>query len=170
MPLLDRLLSAADRGGRTGSVIEILVVQACAWAAQGDITRALGSLERALSLAEPEGYVRIFIDEGAPMANLLTVALTHGIMPAYTGRLLATFGSNDQPPVPAESQPSKDLLSRRELDVVRLISQGFSNKEISETLFLAIDTVKGHNRTIFRKLGSQNRTEAVARAREIGIL
>ena len=89
--LLERLLKAAQEGGRMGSVIEILVLQALAHQAQGDIPAALVPLQQALTLAEPEGYVRMFLDEGAPMAQLLREAAAHGIMPGYTGKLLAAF-------------------------------------------------------------------------------
>jgi LuxR family maltose regulon positive regulatory protein len=177
MGLLERLLQAAEEGERTGSVIEILVLQALAHEARGDITRALVSLEPALTLAEPEGYVRIFVDEGRPMAQLLSEAAAHGIMPAYTTKLLAVFEaeahkSEDEsylpPALPAQSLT--EPLSQRELEVLRLIAQGLSNREISERLFLVLSTVKGHNRRIFGKLSVQRRTEAVARARELGLL
>ena len=175
--LLERLLTAAEGGGRMGSVIEILVLQARAHEAQGDIPAALVPLERALALAEPEGYVRIFVDEGTPMARLLFEAAARGIMPDYTGRLLAAFeaeehkgedGSYLSPASPA--QPLAEPLSRRELEVLRLIAQGLSNREIGMRLFLAVITVKGHNRNIFRKLQVRRRTEAIARARELGLL
>ena len=177
MGLLERLLQAAEAGGRTGSVIEILVLQALAHEAQGDSPSALAPLERALTLAEPEGYVRVFVDEGTPMARLLSEAAAHGIMPGYTGKLLAALeaesriGSDDSPRLTAPaSQPLVEPLSERELEVLQLIAQGLSNREISERLFLAIITVKGHNRNIFRKLQVRRRTEAVARARELGLL
>ena len=96
MGLLERLLKAAEEGGRTGSVIEILVLQALAHQVQGDIPAALMPLEQALTLAEPEGYVRIFVDEGPPMAQLLSEAAAHGIMPDYTGKLLAAFEAEEQ--------------------------------------------------------------------------
>jgi LuxR family maltose regulon positive regulatory protein len=174
MGLLERLLQAAEEGGRTGSVIEILVLQALAHEARGDISRALAPLERALNLAEPEGYVRVFADEGAPMARLLSEAADRGITPDCTGRLLAAFdagerkseGEPHQPPARSLTEP----LSRRELEVLRLIAQGLSNREISERLFIALMTVKGHNRRIFAKLMVGRRTEAVARARELGLL
>ncbi len=174
MGLLERLLKAAEEGERMGSVIEILVQQALAHEAQGNIPPALVSLERALMLAEPEGYVRIFVDEGMPMAHLLSAAAAHGIMPDYTGKLLAVFEAEQQksenksylPP----AQPLIEPLSQRELEVLQLIAQGLSNREISERLFLALSTVKGHNRIIFGKLEVQRRTEAVARARELGLL
>ena len=177
MRLLERLLQAADEGGRTGRVIEILVLQALAHEAQGESPSALVPLERALTLAEPEGYVRIFVDEGRPMAQLLSEAATDGIMPDYTGKLLAAFeaegriDSDDSPlPTAPASQPLVEPLSDRELEVLQLVSQGLSNREISERLYLAIITVKGHNRNIFRKLQVRRRTEAVARARELSLL
>jgi LuxR family maltose regulon positive regulatory protein len=174
MKLLDRLLQAAEEGGRMGSVIKILILQALAHKAQSDISLALAPLERALALAEPEGYVQVFVDEGVPMARLLSEATANGIMPDYIGKLLAVFGTEEQkredtsfsPP----AQPLLDPLSQRELEVLRLIAQGLSNREIGERLFLALDTVKGHNRKIFGKLEVQRRTEAVARARELGLL
>jgi LuxR family transcriptional regulator, maltose regulon positive regulatory protein len=174
MGLLERLLKAAEDGKRAGSVIEILVLQALAHEAQGNIPPALAPLERALSLAEPEGYVRLFVDEGIPMARLLSEAVAHGITPDYTVKLLAVFEaeehkSEDQPHVPP-AQSVVEPLSQRELEVLRLIAQGLSNREISQRLFLALDTVKGHNRKIFSKLMVQRRTEAVARARELGLL
>jgi LuxR family maltose regulon positive regulatory protein len=172
--LLERLLKAAEEGGRMGSEIEILVLQSLAHEVQDDTSSALVSLERALTLAEPEGYVRIFVDEGMPMAHLLSAAAVHGIMPDYTGKLLAVFEAEQQksedksfrPP----AQPLIEPLSQRELEVLQLIAQGLSNREISERLFLALGTVKGHNRRIFGKLEVQRRTEAVARGRELGLL
>jgi len=172
--LLKRLLQAAEEGKRMGSVIEILALLALAHAAQGDIPLALVSLERALMQAEPEGYVRLFVDEGAPMAHLLSEAAARGIMPNYIGRLLAAFQadaqtSKDKPNLPP-AQPLIEPLSQRELKVLQLIAQGLSNREISERLFLALSTVKGHNQKIFDKLQVQSRTEAIARARELGLL
>lgn len=158
-------------------MIEILVLQALAHHTRGDTSAALDPLQRSLTLAEPEGYVRIFVDEGTPMARLLSEAAAHGIMPDYTGKLLAVFEAEEQksadeshlpPALPAQSLI--EPLSQRELEVLQLIAQGLSNREISERLFLALDTVKGHNRRIFGKLSVQRRTEAVAKARSTGIL
>ena len=174
MGLLERLLQAAEGGGRMGSVSEILVLQALAHEAQGDIPSALVPLERALALAEPEGYVRVFVDQGMPMAQLLSEAATRGIAPDYTARLLAAFEAQEQKSAVAPrmlpAQALVEPLSQRELEVLRLIAQGLSNREISERLFLALITVKGHNRNIFRKLQVRRRTEAVACARELGLL
>jgi DNA-binding CsgD family transcriptional regulator len=174
---LERLEEAAEEGGRNGSLIEILILQALSHEVQSDIFAALIPLERALSLAAPEGYARIFLDEGAPMATLLSEAAARGIMPDYTGRLLAAFEAeglttrNKPRLVPARpGQPLIEPLSQRELEVLQLVAHGLSNREISERLFVALSTVKGHNRIIFDKLGVRRRTEAVARARELGIL
>ncbi len=191
MGLLERLLKAAEEGGRTGSLIEILVLQALAHHARDDIPAAFKPLQHALALAEPEGYVRIFVDEGQPMAQLLFEADSHGIMPrqgllTYTGKLLAAFEAEkrkgedkhglplDQTLIEPEARSAKSMLveplSQRELKILQLIAQGLSNREIGERLFLALDTVKGHNRKIFDKLQVQSRTEAIARARELGLL
>jgi LuxR family maltose regulon positive regulatory protein len=174
MQLLECLLQAAEEGGRMGSVIEILMLQALAHEAQGNIPLALAPLERALSLAEPEGYVRVFVDEGRPMAGLLSEAAAHGIMPAYTTKLLAVLESEEHKSEEGSHRfPTESVvepLSQRELEVLRLIARGLSNREISQRLFLALSTVKGHNRIIFSKLMVQRRTEAVARARELGLL
>jgi LuxR family maltose regulon positive regulatory protein len=178
MRLLDRLQQAAEAGGRMGSLIEIGVLQALAHQTQANLAPALVALERALRAAEPEGYVRIFVDEGPAMARLLSAA--QGTMPDYIGKLLAAFATADaeaQPRVAkadllsaAPAQPLVEPLSARELEVLQLIAQGLSNGEISTRLFLALSTVKGHNRKIFDKLQVQRRTEAVARARELGLL
>jgi LuxR family maltose regulon positive regulatory protein len=186
--LLQRLLEATETGGRTSRAIEVLVLQALAVQAQGDTIQAITTLERALSLAEPGGYVRIFVDEGPPMARLLYEAVARGIMPDYTRKLLAAFedATKDErrrtEPSPSSSviRPSSPALSKaeglveplsqRELEVLQLIAEGLSNREISERLFLALSTVKGHNRNIFGKLQVQRRTEAVARARELGLV
>ncbi len=180
--LLDRLLKAADERGGIGSVIEILVMQAIAYAEQGDLQAALKPLQKALTLGEPEGYVRMFVDEGPPMAQLLLEAASRGIMPGYTGKLLAAFEAEKRKSV---DKPDRSLTlpeghrhgelviesySQREQKILQLIAQGLSNREIGERLFLALDTVKGYNRRIFDKLQVQSRTEAIARARELGLL
>ncbi|NJN36275.1 MAG: hypothetical protein HC794_03465 [Nitrospiraceae bacterium] len=125
----------------------------------------MAPLERALQLAEPEGYVRLIVAEGAPMAQLLSVASARGTLPGYTSKLLAALtveqSTSVGKPYPPAAQPLIEPLSQRELEVLHLIAQGFSNQEIGARLFLALDTVKGHNRRIFDKLQVQRRTEAV---------
>jgi LuxR family maltose regulon positive regulatory protein len=134
-------------------------------------------LGEALALAEPGGFVRIFVDEGSAMARLVAEVAGRGLLPAYTGRLMAAFeaekqGSAGESPLRSAlaSQPLIEPLSQRELEVLHLIAQGLSNREIGERLFLALDTVKGHNQKIFGKLQVQSRTEAIARARELGLV
>ena len=148
-------------------MIEILVLQALAYHAQDDLPAALMSLQHALALGEPEGYIRMFLDEGTAMLNLLREAFARGILPDYTGKLQAAFESEkrkseDRSPIPP-AQSLIEPLSQRELKILQLIAQGLSNQEIGERLFLALDTIKGHNRNIFDKLQVQNRTEAAAR-------
>ncbi len=182
MKLLERLLKDAEEGGRKGSAIEILILQALAHQAHGDLPDALLDLQHALALAEPQGYVRTFLDEGDNMRGLLREASAREIMPDYTDKLLAAFEAEkrkgeDKPDLsPAlpeghrDGEPLIDPLSQRELKILQLIAQGLSNREIGERLFLALDTIKGHNRKIFDKLQVQSRTEAIARARELGLL
>ena len=129
----------------------------------------------ALALAEPGGFIRLFVDEGPPMAHLLSAAAAQGMMPDYTGKLLAVLEADAQKlentsSLPPPAQPLIEPLSPRELEVLHLMAQGLSNQEMSERLFLALSTVKGHNRNIFGKLQVQRRTEAVARARELGLV
>jgi LuxR family maltose regulon positive regulatory protein len=172
--LLARLLVAAEKAGWVHETIKILVLQTLVLAESSDKDKALQALGRALTLAEPGGFIRIFVDEGVPMAKLLSEAAAQGIMRDYVGKLQAVFKAAEQKSKNKSSLPSAQSLivplSQRELDVLRLISQGLSNRQISERLFLALSTVKGHTRILFDKLQVQRRTEAVARARELGLL
>ena len=159
-------------------MIEILVVQALAHQAHGDIPAALIPLERALTLAEPEGYVRMFVDEGPPMAHLLREAAARGIMPAYTGKLLAACDAQEQEtaqanlPLPTVlvSQPLVEPLSERELDVLRLLRTELSGPEIARELVVALSTVRTHTKTIYSKLDVNSRRAAVKRAAELGLI
>lgn len=179
LALLTRLRTAAEKGGRRGSVIELLLLQALAHVAQQDRAAALAALEQALLLAEPEEYVRTFLDEGPVMVALLRQALEQKIRPVYVRRLLARVDAEaaqapDEPPSadqpPQANQSLVEPLSERELEVLELVAQGLSNREIAERLFIALNTVKGHNRVIFGKLQVQRRTEAVAVAQELGLV
>jgi LuxR family maltose regulon positive regulatory protein len=189
MVLLERLLKAAEEGGRNRSVIEILVLQAIAYHAQGNLSAALISLQQALALAKPEGYVRMFLDEGEPMRLLIAdcrfmiekqkrgpgdqlIGYIDKLLTAFSPTAVGTQSTTVNVKSAINNQQSSmvEPLSQRELEILRLIAQGLSNRQISERLFLALDTVKGHNRILFDKLQVESRTEAVARARELGLL
>jgi LuxR family maltose regulon positive regulatory protein len=165
--LLERLLQAAEEGERTGSVIEILVLQALAHQMQGDIPAALVPLQQALTLAEPEGYVRMFVDEGPPMALLLEAAAKHGIAPNYVRHLLTAFGSaEDRTPV---KQGLIEPLSERELEVLRLLATGLNGPEIARELVVSLNTMRTHTKNIYSKLGVNDRRAAVRRAKELDL-
>jgi LuxR family maltose regulon positive regulatory protein len=171
--LLDRLLESAEAGMRMDSVIEILILRALAFEGYGQHAEALTALERALTLAEPEGYVRIFVDEGAPMAVLLRDAGAHGIRSEYVASLLSHFGlpAHPEPVTPSSGiHRLPDALTERELQVLRLLAAGRSNQEIADELVVAIGTVKRHINSILGKLHAQSRLHAVARARELHLL
>jgi LuxR family maltose regulon positive regulatory protein len=177
------------------SAIEILTVQALAYDALGDRPCAMRALHRDLALAEPEGYIRVFVDEGLPMRLLLaessgqlaargrTTAVAEAArLLAYVETLLAAFPEtmNDErrtmkkaPPIHRSSlivHPFVEPLSERELEVLRLIAQGHSNQQIAEVLIVSVGTVKKHLNNIFGKLGVESRTQAVARARALSLL
>ncbi len=179
--LLERLVKAAEEGGRTGSVIEILVLQALAHQRLGDIPAALVSLQRALSLAEPQGYVRVFVDEGPPMASLLRAAarVAQGehkeAAPSYVRRLLAAVDeTGDSTPVrQGLTEPGQGLLeplSKRELDVLRLLGTDLDGPDIARELVVSLSTVRTHTKNIYAKLGVNNRRAAVRRAEELDLL
>ena len=165
--LLEGLLRAAEEGQRTGSVIEILVLQALTHQARDDIPAALASLQRALTLAEPEGYVRIFVDEGPPMAALLRAAAKLRIAPRYVRRLLAAVNKTEDG-TPA-SRGLTEPLSERELDVLRLLGTDLGGPEIARELIVSLNTVRTHTKNIYAKLGVNNRRAAVRRARELDL-
>ncbi|CAA9291859.1 MAG: Transcriptional activator of maltose regulon, MalT [uncultured Chloroflexia bacterium] len=185
--LLHRLLLAAETADRQGSTIEILLLQALALQASGDVARALPVLQRALLLGEAEGYVRVFVDEGAPMAGLLERMKAEGApfgqrmngasaLPlVYVDTLRAAFSHSPHgTSAPTASQatplhPSVEVLTEREQEVLRLLAAGRSNQAIAEELVVAIGTVKRHVSNILGKLQVESRLEAAARARELGL-
>jgi LuxR family maltose regulon positive regulatory protein len=174
--LIEPALEQAQASSLMFNVARLLILDALALYAQRETASAIATLKRALALAEPENYVRSFLDIGKPMEEFLlwgleSPSLTEPHLRAYVSKLLSHFGADISVEI---KQPTGDALieplSQRELDVLRLIAKGLSNREISERLFLALSTVKGHTRIIFDKLQVQRRTEAVARARELGLL
>jgi LuxR family transcriptional regulator, maltose regulon positive regulatory protein len=170
--LLDNLLGAAEAKARLGSALEILIVQALALSTQGDRKRALAALERALAHAAPEGYIRLFVDEGEPMLALLRQAQAHGIAPDFVATLLSAFGE----PVlvaPQQSRPTEawvEPLTEREREVLHLLATGASNGEIARRLVVSVGTIKKHVSNICGKLGVQSRTQALLRARTLHLL
>jgi LuxR family transcriptional regulator, maltose regulon positive regulatory protein len=165
--LLERLLRAAQDGGRTGSVIEILVLQALASQMRGELPEALLRLGDALALAEPEGYVRMFIDEGPAMTALLRQAAQRGLAPDYIHRLLSAAGpAGAAPPV---ARGSFESLSERELEVLRLLGSELSGPELARHFGVSLNTLRTHTKNIYSKLGVGNRRAAVRRAEELGL-
>jgi len=175
--LLERLLKAAEEYGRTENVIEILVLQALAHHAQDDLPTALDPLQRALTLAESEGYVRIFLDEGSSMEQLLQEAATRGISPDYTGKLLSVFKAEQHMkssetlfPASSASPSLIEPLSQRELEILRLLKTELSVPEIARELVIAASTVRTHTKSIYNKLNVNNRRAAVKQAVELGLI
>jgi LuxR family transcriptional regulator, maltose regulon positive regulatory protein len=177
--LLERLREAAEAADRTGSVIEILALQALALWAKGKKERAVGTLTRALALAEPEGYIRTFVDEGPAMGELLSATLearqrghpgaAGRVSVSYLAQLIAALAREDASATVANERLPEPL-SERELEVLALVAAGASNQEIASKLFVSVSTVKTHINNLYRKLGTRSRTQAVARAREMSLL
>ncbi len=174
--LLLPLRSRAEATESEQERLKVMILLAVALFGSGDMDRALQVLKDALLAGEAEGFVRSFLDEGRPMARLLSMAQVRGIAPAYTRRLL------DAMELPAETgvgtpgtpggsqQPLVEPLSERELEVLQLVANGLTNRQIAERLFIALSTVKGHNQRIYGKLQVSRRTEAIARARDLGLI
>ena len=165
---VDRLLREAEAGHRTGIVIELLVLQSLTHRLGGNLEAGLVPLERALTLAEPEGYVRTFVDEGPAIGALLRLAARRGVMVGYVGRLLAALGER------REASPTRpglvDPLSERELDVLRLLGTDLSGPEIARELVVSVNTVRTHTKNIYAKLGVTSRRAAVRRGGELDLL
>ncbi len=184
--LLESYLQQVEAKGWHAERLKGLVLLALAYHASNEKDGAMQVLGQALALAEQGGFIRIFVDEGLPMKQCLADAAVLGIMPDYLAKLRSAFGAEQRKIenqshrshlsslIEPEAQPAFSLLveplSQRELEILRLIAQGLSNREISERLFLALITIKVHNQKIFGKLQARNRTEAVARARDLGLL
>jgi LuxR family maltose regulon positive regulatory protein len=181
-------IQAIDEQKRRGRrLIEGLCLQAIALQAMGEVDAAMDAFQRALTLARPEGFVRTFIDEGEPLQRLLSLAVQRGVEPEYATRLLNAMQSRQSPahkpmktskdlaafPPPSSGKLGADLiehLSQRELEVLQLVALGLSNAEISARLVISLSTVKGHTTHIYSKLGVNSRTQAVSKARDLGIL
>lgn len=174
MGLLSRLGEAAETGGRTGSLIQILVQQAAGHQLQNDVPAALGCLERAMAAARPEGYIRIFLDGGPAVRDLLERTAGRGYMPHYARALLAAFeglpAEHPQPAMPQTGQRLVEPLSPRELEILRLLQTDLSGPEIARELVVALSTVRTHTKSIYGKLNANSRRTAIRRARDLGLL
>jgi LuxR family maltose regulon positive regulatory protein len=171
LPLLRRLLHLEEKRGWMGNALGIMVLQALAQQAGGDEDGAMEGLARALAVAEPEGYIRLFVDEGEPMVALLRRAYARGITPDYVTTLLAAAGA--PVPVLAASTPAGALLeplTERELDILGLLVAGLSNAAMARELVISVGTVKSHINHIYGKLGVQSRSQAIARAHSLRLL
>jgi LuxR family maltose regulon positive regulatory protein len=175
LALLEPMQAQAESTGRTGRVIETSLLHALACYAQGDVQAATAPLTRALSLAEPAGYVRLFVDEGAVMAKLLRLTKTRGVALNYIDELLAAF--TEVEPAPSVPSPQRqgpspliEPLTKRERQVLRLLCTGLSNPEIAAELIVATGTVKKHLHNIYGKLSVRNRSQAILRTEELGLL
>jgi LuxR family maltose regulon positive regulatory protein len=180
---LAALRSSAEQAGRSGSLIEILVLQSLALHWRGDGSRASQTLLAGLELAEPEGYARVFIDEGEPVRRLLVDVEKHGAAGRYARTLLAQFppvqgsprGSHSAPTLPTyqgapAAQPLSEPLTGRERDVLRLLAAGLSGPEIASALVMTQNTVKTHLKNLYGKLDVRSRDQALQRARELDLL
>jgi LuxR family maltose regulon positive regulatory protein len=175
--VLRTLAAKLESQDRRDEQLRVLMLDAVACYAQNRPDEAVRVLFAVLDTAEREGFVRIFLDEGAPMASVFADAAARELSSGYIDRILVEFEADRQvrnlvagDVASPLSQSLIDPLSPREIQVLRLVAEGLSNQAIGERLFLALDTIKGNNRRIFEKLGVKRRTEAVARARELGIL
>ncbi|MEO1439716.1 MAG: LuxR C-terminal-related transcriptional regulator [Chloroflexota bacterium] len=170
--LLERLRHTAEHSDQMSTVIEVSITAAVAYQLHGDTDTALTHLHQALKLAEPEGYMRVFLDAGAAIEPLLATSLRDGVTSAYVTRLLTDLQRHTRGGeiAPDPNQLLIEPLSNRELDVLRLIAAGHTNQAIADELVIALSTVKKHINSIYGKLGVSNRTQALNRAREIGLL
>jgi len=176
--LLAPMLNAAESDDRGSRIIEILCIQALAYERLAENNRAIQALCRALSLAKPEGFTRVFLDEGLPIARLLTKAVDANICPDYAARLLSILSSEARKPIrvsisineSTEQSATHVTLSPRELEVLRLVASGMSNKDMADKLYLSVGTVKRHINNIYSKLGIERRSQAVTRAQELGLV
>ncbi len=182
--LLERLLHEAEVGARGARVIEVKILQALAHQAQGKHSQAVTTLEEAIILAEPEGFVRIFIDEGAAMVKLLKHVASQGIAPIYIAKLLAASDVGEETPtvtltptiavdMPATSkftQPLTEPLTKRELQTLRLLATELSPAEIASEMVVSVSTIRSYTKYVYSKLGVHSRVEAIHRAKQLGLL
>lgn len=174
LALLQPLCRQMEAKGWHDERLKIMIVQALVLQAQGETDAAVQLLGEALALAEPNGFIRIFVDEGLPMAQLLSETAVRGTMPSYCEKLLAVFASEGHPiekeTSPAPAQSLVDPLTKREMEILSLIATGLRNREIAAALFVSVNTVHYHTKNLYSKLGVNSRTQAITRANELNLL
>jgi LuxR family maltose regulon positive regulatory protein len=175
LDILDKLLSHNEKKADTRRIIEVLVLQAIAYQQQGENKRAMQVFSRALALAEPENYVRTFLDEGQQVVQLLYQAIASNCSPAYARSLYDALTRQGNPFMVPEKRPGYrktmvEPLSERELEVLGLIAEGLTNQQIGGRLHVTLSTVKGHASNIYGKLGVKNRMQAIALAQNLGLV
>jgi LuxR family maltose regulon positive regulatory protein len=163
------LLRVSETSKRIGHIIEILILQSLIFQGKKDMDRSLVVLGRALSLAQPEGYTRVFLDEGEPILKLLYQAKNQRVGGNYASTLISKIGNTLKAQQPS-AQILIEPLTERELEVLRCIEAGYSNQDIADRLFISMPTVKRHISNIYSKLGSKSRTQAISLGRELGLL
>ncbi|NJN54686.1 MAG: LuxR family transcriptional regulator, partial [Anaerolineae bacterium] len=173
--LLEPVRQQAEAKAWADEKLKVMILQAMAYDAAGESETGMQILSEALALAAPSGLIRLFVDKGSPMARLLYQALARGIEPETVRQLLAAFPAADSAPTLSPTPPAVEAdfiepLSEREIEVLQLIAEGLTNQEIANRLYLSLHTVKVHARNIYGKLGVKNRTQAVAKARALGII
>jgi LuxR family maltose regulon positive regulatory protein len=169
LALSQRLLQQAQAAGGTGRIVELLILQALACHGSKDTPQALAVLDRALTLARPEGYVRVFLDEGEPMGQLLSQARSHRLGAGYAAQLLLAAGHSGDAQTPSD-QPLIEPLTGREMEILKLIESGLSNDQIGSRLVISRATVKRHISNIYGKLDVPSRTQAIFRARGLRLI
>jgi LuxR family maltose regulon positive regulatory protein len=174
LALLEPLRQQMEAKGWQDERLKIMILQALVLQAHGEKDEALRLLGDALALAEQGGFIRIFVDEGLPMAQLLSEAVARGIMSDYCGKLLAVFEAEgekiEHEPDPSPAQSLIDPLTNREIEILTLIAAGLKNKEIAEQLVISLNTVLYHIKNIYSKLGVNKRTLAIAKAKELNLI
>ena len=170
LAVLRPLRKQVEAKGEADKYLKIMILLACAHHANGETDEAILLLGEAMGMAEPNGFIRIFVDEGLPMVQLLSEVAAQGIMPNYVSKLLAVFEAEKQKNDLSPSQLLVDPLSERELEILTLIAAGLKNKEIAEQLIISLNTVLYHIKNIYRKLGVNKRTLAIAKAKEINLI
>ena len=174
LALLEPLRQQAQDNRWQKERLQVLVLQALVLQAQGEKDAAVQLMGEALALAEPGGFIRIFVDEGLPMVQLLSETAVRSIMPSYCEKLLAVFAAEGHKIAtetsPAPAQSLVDPLTKREMEILSLIATGLKNKEIAATLFVSVNTVHYHTKNLYSKLGVNSRTQAITKAKELDLL